>query len=331
MLSRVLLLLTAACLAAATLVVAGDALPRQATAHASTGLAAHNDTSTPFNLVHLPRLARGRYDGGRLALRDAQRDGRVVHHRVRYRGAGLKLTGTLTRPARTGRFPLVVLAHGYHAPASYRPVRVSLRERVFLARRGFVVLQPDYRNHGGSDREGDHFVARPSGYPEDLLNAVRAVWRADLPFLRPGRANLFGRSMGGGVALQAAVARPSWFRTAVLSSPISSRAADSFRRWVEPGTELRRRVVDAYGLPRDNPSFWNRASVRRYLQHLEVPVVVHHGTGDTMCPPAWSRGTVRAVRSSGGRARLHAYNEAGHTFRGSDWRLMMRRTVAGYR
>jgi dipeptidyl aminopeptidase/acylaminoacyl peptidase len=328
-LSRVLLLLTAACLAAATLVVTGEGLPRGAVA-AQPELAAHNDTATPFNLVHLPRLARTPYDGRGLSLRPLARDTGVVHHAVAYRGAGLTLTGTLTRPDRGGRFPLVVLAHGYHHPAAYDPLEVSRRERVFLARRGFVVLQPDYRNYGGSSREDDRFVETPTGYPEDVLNAVRAVRRANLAFVRPGGVHLFGRSMGGGVALQAAAARPAWFRSLVLSSPVSSRASDTFHRWVQPGTELRRKVVGAYGLPRDNPAFWRKASVGRYLDRLELPVHVHHGIEDDVCPVAWSRRTVRAVHDAGGRARLHTYDGAEHTFRGGDWRLMMRRTVAAF-
>jgi len=329
-LSRVLLVLVAGCLAAATLVVIGEGLPRRAMAAQPT-LAAHNDTSTPFNLVHLPRVVRTSYDGRGLTMRPVARDSGVVHHAVSYNGAGLRITGTLTRPDRGGRFPLVVLAHGYHQPSAYDPLKVSRRERVFLARRGFVVLQPDYRNHGGSTREDDRVVAKPRGYPEDVLNAVRAVRRANLSFVRRGRVHLFGRSMGGGVALQAAVARPAWFRSLVLSSPVSSRAADSFRRWADPGTPLRRKVVAAYGLPRDDPALWNKASVRRYLHRLHVPVHVHHGTEDDVCPVAWSRRTARAVRRAGGRARVHAYEGAEHTFHGADWRRMMRRTVAVYR
>ena len=332
MLSRVLLLLTAVCLAATTFVlVDDDATPRGADALSRRVLAAHNDTSTPFNLVHLPRLSRTSYDGRRLALEPAGGEDGVVHHTVSYRGAGLRLTGTLTRPDRAGRFPLVVLAHGYRPPAAYDPLEVSRQERVFLARNGFVVLHPDYRNYGGSTREGDRLVERPGGYPEDLLNAVSAVRRADLPFVRGGRVHLLGRSMGGGVALQAAVARPTWFRSVVLSSPVSSSAADNFRHWAAPGTELRAKVVDAYGLPRHNPAFWATSSSRRYLHRLRMPVQVHHGTSDDVCPIAWSRGTVRAARRTGGRARLFTYDGAGHGFRGSDWQLMMRRTVAAYR
>ena len=331
MCSRILLLLVAVSLATAFVLADDDPARRGAAADPGRVLGAHNDTSTPFNLVHLPRLARTSYDGRGLELGRPRREDGVLHQSVAYRGAGLRLTGTVTRPDVAGRFPLVVLAHGYRPPGAYDPLDVSREERIFLARSKFVVLHPDYRNYGRSSREGNRLVERPRGYPEDLLNAVTALRQADLPFVRGGRANLLGRSMGGGVALQAAVARPGWFRSLVLSSPVSSDPADNFRRWVVPGSKLRDKVVDAYGLPRDNEAFWAAASAQRYVQRLRVPVQLHHGTSDDVCPISWSRSTVGAVRRTGGRAQLYTYAGAEHGFEGNDWQLMMRRAVAAFR
>lgn len=330
--SRVLLLVVAVILAATAFVLADDAPTRRSAADRSRHvLAAHNDTSTPFNLVHLLQLVRTSYDGRGLELGRPRSEDGVVHQLVSYRGAGLTLTGTLTRPDRAGRSPLVVLAHAYRPQRSYEPLEVSREERIFLARNGFVVLHPDYRNYGRSSREGDRPVEKPRGYPEDLLNAVSALRQADLPFVRAGRANLLGRSMGGGVALQAAVARPGWFRSLVLSSPVSSDPADNFRRWVAPGSKLRGKVVDAYGLPRDNRAFWSAASSQQYLHRLRIPVQVHHGSSDDICPISWSRRTVRAVRRAGGQATLYTYPGAEHGFEGRDWELMMHRAVATFR
>ncbi len=292
--------------------------------------AAHNDTSTPFNLVSMPALIHHRYDGRGLVVRQVGTDPGVVHYSIRYRSAGLRITGTMTAPAQTGRHPVVLLAHGYLPPAQYRSRRYGHRERLFLARRGYVVVQPDYRNYGGSTQESDGFVARPRGYPEDLLNAVRALRRAGLPIVRRGPVNLFGRSMGGGAALQALAARPRLFRSLVLSSPLSSRAADTFHRWVQPGTPLFDRVVTGYGRPHDNPAFWHAASVRRWFRRIDVPVVVHHGTADDVCPIRWSRRTVRALREHGAGAELHVYRGQGHRFTGMAWKRMMARAVRVY-
>ena len=123
------------------------------------------------------------------------------------------------------------------------------REQADLAENGFVAFQIDYRNYARSTREGPGPVARPLGYPADLVNAVVALKKAHLPFADTTRIGLFGRSMGGGVVLDALVARPHLARAAVLYSPVSSLASDNYRRWVVPDPALRRRVEGAYGTP----------------------------------------------------------------------------------
>ncbi len=123
------------------------------------------------------------------------------------------------------------------------------REQAALAESGFVALQVDYRNYAGSSRESGRPVAHPLGYPEDVINAVRAVKQAKLPFVDTSRIGLFGRSMGGGVVLNALVAQPHLAKAAVLYSPVSSSAADNYQRWVRGDRSLRQRVVAAYGTP----------------------------------------------------------------------------------
>jgi uncharacterized protein len=290
-------------------------------------LGAHNDTSTPFNLVSVPALTRHRYDGRGLRLeRVLTRGLAFTRYAVSYRSGDLRITGVMDVPSRAGRAPLVVMAHGWTDPARYRSGAMIARERELLAQNGFVALQIDYRNHAGSTREGDGVVARPLGYPEDLVNAVRAVRHARLPFVDATRVGLFGRSMGGGVVLNALVARPDLADAAVLYSPVSSRAADSYARWVAPEPGLRERVVDAYGTPADRPRFWASASARTYLGRLDLPVQIHHGTADPVCPVGWSRATAAALRAAGGDVTLHEYAGEDHRFDPA-WSRFMHRTV----
>lgn len=288
---------------------------------------AHNDTSTPFNLVSMPALIKHRYDGRGLRIGGvlAQELTHTTHH-VTYRSGTLRIGGALTVPTRPGRYPLVVLAHGFTDATSYRSGATMARERAYLTRRGYVVLQPDYRNHGDSDRDREGFVARPLGYPEDVVNAVVAVRRARLPFVDSRRVGLFGRSMGGGVALAAAAARPRLVDAVVLYSPVSSWAPDTFRRWVVGSGELETRVVEAYGRPHQRPRFWRNASVRSYGHRVDVPVQIHHGTADRVCPARWSRRTARSLRAAGQRVALHEYTGEGHAFDRS-WGRLMRRSA----
>ena len=284
--------------------------------------AAHNDTSTPFNLVSLPALIRHRFDGGALRVGPVAVESTTwTRYQVTYRSGGLRISGLLSVPRRPGRSPLVVIAHGYEKPATYRSGVSLAREQAYLAARGYVVLLPDYRNYGDSDREGAEPVARPLGYPEDVVNAVLAVRRARLPYVDARRVGLLGRSMGGGVALNAVVARPGLFDAVVLSSPLSSRAGDNYRRWVLGQGALDQKVRAAYGRPVENPRFWARASARTYAHRIDVPVQVHHGTADEVCPIAWSRATVVALRRAGQAVELHRYRGEEHRFHDA-WQTM---------
>jgi alpha-beta hydrolase superfamily lysophospholipase len=131
------------------------------------------------------------------------------------------------------------------------------------------------------------------------VNAVLAVRRARLPYVDSTQVAVVGRSMGGGVALGAVAARPDLVDALVLYAPVSSSAADNYARWVTPGSGLHSKVRATYGAPRDDPGFWERASVRNYLGRLDVPVQTHHGTADTVCPISWTRTTVTALRRAG--------------------------------
>ena len=288
---------------------------------------AHNDTSTPFTLASVPALQRHAYDGQDLSLdRVLARELAFTRYAVSYRGDGLRVTGVMNVPTRPGRHPLVVMAHGYASPNRYTSGSMLEREQSVLAGNGFVALQIDYRNYAGSSRESGRPVAEPVGYAADLVNAVVAVKAARLPFVDTRRIALFGRSMGGGVVLDALAARPGLVRAAVLYSPVSSLAGDNYRRWVRPRPALRQRVERAYGSPDTRPAFWREASSRDYLDRVDVPVQIHHGTVDPMCPLSWSVATAAALRAEGKDVTLYEYPGEDHRF-GPAWPRFMHRTL----
>ena len=288
---------------------------------------AHNDTSTPFNLVSLPALIRHRYDGRGLRLtRVLARELAFTRYAVSYRSARLTVTGVMNVPNRPGRHPLVVIAHGWADPATYTSGSMLEREQAVLAANGFVAFQIDYRNYARSTREAATPVAHPLGYPEDLVNAVLAVRRARLSFVDTARIGLFGRSMGGGVVLDALVARPHLVRAAVLYAPVSAGAADDYERWVVPDPALRSRVTSAYGTPATPPRLWRQASSRAYLDRVAVPLQIHHGTADRMCPRALERGHDAGPARQ--RRRRHALRVPGEGHRfDRAWPKFMHRAV----
>jgi uncharacterized protein len=280
--------------------------------------------------VSVPALFDKRYDGRRLRL------GQVIvetdaytQHFVTYRSDGLTISGILDRPRGRGPFPVLVLGHGYIDPAIYANGQGLRREQDWLARAGFAVLHTDYRNHASSDDDPAADRRLRLGYAVDMVNAVMAVKRSDLPFLDGERVGLLGRSMGGGVVYNALVARPGLVDAAVVYAPVSSRAADNFNRWIRDDADrsrLSQQIIDRYGAPERNREFWREASARTYFDRITEPVLIHHGTADESCPIRWSRASFRLLERAGVDATMFTYPGQPHAFDVA-WPESMRRTV----
>jgi dipeptidyl aminopeptidase/acylaminoacyl peptidase len=249
---------------------------------------------------------------------------------VTYRSASLRISGILNVPRGTGPFPVLVLGHGFIDPAVYVNGQGLLREQDYLARHGYAVLHTDYRGHAASDDDPQAEVQLRLGYTEDVINAVLAVRRSDLPALDRDRVGLLGRSMGGGVMLNVLSVQPGLVDAAVVFAPVSSDTVDNFDRWIrgDPSRDsLASRIIAKHGSPERNPSFWRNVSPRTFFDRITEPVLIHHGTNDESCPIRWSRTTLRALQAAGIDARMFTYPGEHHAF-GPQWPTSMRRTVA---
>lgn len=166
---------------------------------------------------------------------------------------GLELA-TAYRPAQLGK-PVLVFFHGNGDNWTG-----GARALDALAKAGYGVLLPEYRGYGTNPGEPNE-----QGFYRDGRAAL--AWLAAHE-IKPGRTVLIGNSIGSGVATQ--LASESSPAALVLISPFSSLpdvAAEKFRwlpvRW----------------LVRDR--FDNAAK----LGTVKAPVLVLHGTADTMIPP----------------------------------------------
>ncbi|QLQ10569.1 MAG: prolyl oligopeptidase family serine peptidase [Nocardioidaceae bacterium] len=241
---------------------------------------------------------------------------------------GLSLSGQLLVPQGKGPFPAVVMAHGYIDPAIYTSGRGLTREQDWLARRGYVVLHVDYRNHAWSDKDPDADLELRLGYTEDVIGAALSLRKQK--WVDGDRMAILGRSMGGGVVYNALAARPGLFKAGIAFAPVSSLARENFERWTRPDPGrggLVARIIDAYGEPSDNPEFWAEASARTFFDRITEPVLIHHGTSDDTCPIRWSRQTHRAMKAVGVDVTLRVYDGEQHAF-GPQQEPAMQRTLA---
>jgi dipeptidyl aminopeptidase/acylaminoacyl peptidase len=279
-------------------------------------------TDTPS----LANLMRADFDGRALrGLRTETRTDAYTRQQVTYRSNGTLVSGVLLRPHGRGPFPAVVLNHGYIEPSAYATGQGMAREQDWLARAGFVVLHTDYRGHAAGDPAGDRERELRLGYARDSINAVLALEKQ--PYVDADKTAMVGRSMGGGVTLNALVAAPGVVDAAVVYASVSSSFLDNLRHFTLPNRpEAVRALSDEYGAPQAAPDFYRGLSSRTYFDRITEPVLIHHGAVDATCPPRWSRTTHRLLERAGVDSTLVEYAGEDHTFY-ARWQDSMIRTV----
>ncbi len=244
---------------------------------------------------------------------------------ITYKSGGLTISGIMNVPKGKGPFPVLILNHGYIHPKIYTNGRGLKREQDYLAKKGYVVIHPDYRNHADSDKDTTHQYSFRQGYAEDVINAVNAVKNSGYAFLDKERIGMLGHSMGGGIALNIMVTQPKLVQAYVLFGTVSADVKDNFYRWSShrPDGDS---IVRRFGRPEENPEFWKRMSPVTYLCSVESPVLIHHGTMDESCPVEWARRLNDSLIFYKKNVTYHEYPYGKHEFI-NEWPLVMERTA----
>ncbi|WP_286799524.1 alpha/beta hydrolase family protein [Oceanicaulis sp. UBA2681] len=214
---------------------------------------------------------------------------------------GLEIEAVLTTPAGWSEgaeaLPLVVLPHG--GPAARDGLEFDWWAQAYAAQ-GYLVLQPNFR---GSLGYGLDF--QRAGYGEfgdlmvqDIIDGARAV-KAD-GLARSGGYCLAGGSYGGYAALRAAIMAPDEVACVVAFAPVTNPVSLM-------GRERRNGSFIAY-------HFWeqymgdlvwdqeasDRVSILRNAQTLDMPILLLHGTQDSIVPIEASDALRRQLRGAEG-------------------------------
>lgn len=125
---------------------------------------------------------------------------------VQFRGrSGASMRALLFRPSTATRetpAPAILAVHGYLNSAE-----MQANFAIEFARRGYVVLAPDQRGHGGSD---------PAAFSDGFGGPDSLAYLRSLPFVDLKNIGLEGHSMGGWAVLSAAASDPDGYRAMVL-------------------------------------------------------------------------------------------------------------------
>lgn len=227
-------------------------------------------------------------------------------------GDGLEIDGYLSFPPGRGRaaLPAVVSVHGGPWARDHWGFDPMTQ---FLASRGYLCIQVNFRGSSGYGREHMNAGDREWGgrMHEDLLDAVR--WCTARGYVDAGRVAILGGSYGGYAALVGAAFTPEVFRCAIAGvAPVDLvTTINSLPPYWSAGRMLfLRRVGDPV---HDRELLWSRSPISR-AGAIPIPVLIAHGANDARVPSGQAGALVEAMRAGGVEPELLLFQGTGHHF-----------------
>jgi dipeptidyl aminopeptidase/acylaminoacyl peptidase len=220
---------------------------------------------------------------------DKLADAKVIQYKAR---DGRKINGYITVPNTEPPYPLVVMPHGgpfVSESSGYSPWAQ------FLANRGYMVLQPQYRGSKGYglDFYTTAFInGSEGGFKMQDDKDDGALYLADQGLADRDRMMMFGWSYGGYAALVAASRTPQIYQCVVSGASVP-----------DPNDQLsyyRNRMAqfpDRGSI--EQVSFWDGAvSPIKEVAKVNVPMLVIHGDVDQRTPPRAARAYLKALEEN---------------------------------
>jgi dipeptidyl aminopeptidase/acylaminoacyl peptidase len=204
---------------------------------------------------------------------------------------GASIPGYLTLPQGTSdkNLPLVVLPHG--GPALRDHKRFDFL-RLFLANRGYAVLQMNFRGSSGFGSKWRDDARQDWGglTYSDIVDGTR--WAVEQGFADPRRICIVGWSFGGYAALVGAVRNPDLFRCSASIAGVSDLTR--FRSTVSRGAGDQ--VADTL-LGNDEDQL-SEDSPAKQANQIDIPVLLIHGSLDTKAPIRQSKVMAAALKKA---------------------------------
>ncbi|WP_239628013.1 prolyl oligopeptidase family serine peptidase [Paenibacillus sp. H1-7] len=217
-----------------------------------------------------------------------------------YASEGLKVKGYLAVPEHASAEPCPGLIY---CRGGIRKVGMVRKRRIMsMAKRGYAVFAPFYRgNEGGEGREDFGGEDR-----YDVFHAITLM--QSLPEVTPGRIPLIGFSRGALMAMLAA-------RQCPLAGPVVvwGGVSDLFDTY-EERVDLRRMLKRVVGHPRKQSEAYEDRSPVYWLDRLQVPIMIVHGTADQQVGVAQARKLAEGLERAGKEYAMELYEGLEHRF-----------------
>lgn len=293
----------------------------------TTGTVTSIEPAALHHPVSIDAMMQKEYDGrdftvGNVLAQNAE----YTRYYITYKSGELTISGIMNVPNGEGPYPVLILNHGYIDPAIYTNGRGLKREQDYFAKRGYVVIHPDYRNHADSSQDPNTEIEFRLGYVEDVINAVYAIQNSGLTYVDTENIGMLGHSMGGGITINAMVIKPDLLKAAMLYAPTNADAYQNYMRWTVDRTETASKITELYQTPEENPAFWSGINAYNYFDRIKTSVQIHHGSGDDSVPIEWSNELETMLLQAEKEVEYYTYDGAPHEFV-ANWPTVMERTA----
>lgn len=228
------------------------------------------------------------------------------------------------RPAKS--LPLIVLPHG--GPWARDYVDFDWQPQV-LASRGYAVLQPNYR---GSSGNGRAFMDAGNGefgrkMQTDLSDGVRYLVAQGL--VDPKRVAILGASYGGYAALAGATLDPGVYNCAVSIAGLSDVGA-FVNYLLESTNNMDTPAIVAWRQVLGDKSGWDAISPASQAAKASCPILLMHGTDDTVVPIHQSQRMESALKAAEKPVEFVTYKGQDHWETIGSARIEMMKTALAF-
>lgn len=230
---------------------------------------------------------------------------------------GKTLRGMYHRPDQEGKYPTVILFHGFTGD-KLDPHRIFVKLSRILTGQGLAVIRFDFSGSGESDGDFAEMTFNTEvREAEEILAYAR-----DLPTTDQERIGVIGLSMGGAVASILAGKNPALVKALVLWSAAGIDTMLEIYHIKEAQQDIyprnQRGEIDVDGLWLNHGFYEDLKNWNTYeaLRNYQRPVLILHGTEDQTVPPATAEKYQAALA---GRAKVVYVAGADHTYNRIHW------------
>lgn len=251
-----------------------------------------------------------------------------------YVSEGRRISGQLNLPNLSRLMGVIVMARGYVEKDGYTIGTGTRNAASVYAKNGYITLAPDFSGYGESEPEDSNALGARLVKPVEILDLLASI--SSLPQADLNKVFLWGHSNGGQIILSVSEVLGERTRSglqgptlkvlgATLWAPVSkpfpynilyyTDEADDQGKWLRGEIAKFEADYDVYNY-----------SIDRFLEWIQIPLLIHQGSQDEPVPVAWSRELVKKLEEKEVEHTYYEYPGADHNMRPS-WNVAVTRDL----